>query len=225
MIDGHYTEDEWMMIMAACPLAAASNFDEARRDLEQAINRYVSQRRVKLEMYQAASERDRWSTIRDTADNLAKLIEGARSWLSPIWWADDGIDDPPARSAAIASLREISTHADATAADFGHYARSFSGKRNPDLDALYRAVLTVWTDRLHGKLRWSLSGGPMGRFFRTALAPVLGDRTPAITSVRSIMEKVTKGKRDRSGKRKRSKSRVPARTRLAAERARPGEPA
>jgi hypothetical protein len=80
-------------------------------------------------------------------------------------------------------------------------ADRFHGKSNPYRKHLYIGVLRIWTDIVGGELAYSRSPkgglpyGPLIRFFRACLLPILNDKTPGASGLANIIDGVRNPKR------------------------------
>jgi hypothetical protein len=80
-------------------------------------------------------------------------------------------------------------------------AHRFRGKSNPYRKHLYIGVLRIWTDIVGGELAYSRSPkgglpyGPLIRFFRACLLPILNDKTPGASGLANIIDGVRNPKR------------------------------
>jgi hypothetical protein len=178
MTDFRYADERWADVLATCPIETPASM---RATLETAATRYLRERETTELMRNAASRRDELSDISVRAAELAKRVHRAGPLLSPLWGEETSDQE------AIAGLERIASRAALGASEFDAYARDYAGRRNRERDVLYREVLAVWTDDLWQGLSCSPTG-PLVRFFRAALLPVLGEETPKGASIRDIVK-------------------------------------
>jgi hypothetical protein len=200
--------DQRASIEAALPDGVTMT-EEAWADLTEVVDGYrkFEHRRT---TYPLKKERARWKRLGDALTKgfpaeLRQYQDMLRSDPNPMLW----------RNRALAALGEIHRQVEMRAA-FHNIWSAFGGSKNPDREFLYRGILRVWTDRLGGKLRYSipyrgaskskrLPSGPLVRFFTACVEPVLGDETPRagvadiIERERADRARVEAEKRRRSG--------------------------
>jgi hypothetical protein len=74
--------------------------------------------------------------------------------------------------------------------------RKFHGRSNPHRENMYIGVLRIWTDIIGDELAYSRSPngglpcGPLIRFFQACLIPILLDKTPGVSGLADIIDRV-----------------------------------
>ncbi len=196
MIDGRYTEQEWLNIELTLPRAAGAN--QARGALEAAAAQYDEDRQTTVRMLNAASKRNQWSDIHRQGEKLLQSINAIGDWLPPVWGDDGQPDFLGHRAQLVERLSLLLAHAQENVWTYDSQAKRHAGQQDPDRDRLFSCVLKVWTDDLGAELKVSNSSGkttgPLIRFFDAAVSPILGRETPKPNSVRDIVKR----ERDRS---------------------------
>jgi hypothetical protein len=107
---------------------------------------------------------------------------------------------------ALAVVRELAAR---EAKRYDRMIAATSGRNDPHQKLLYDAVLDLWDRGLNQGLHYS-KGGPLVRFFKAVVDPVLGKRTPGASRIggivreykRRISEIVRERKRTRSNSKK-----------------------
>ncbi len=181
MIDGRYTDEEWQSIVEAS--GSDAWIDAAREPLEQSIQQYCNVQSVVFSMKDSVRFRDQWAELRNEAEALLQSVRGVECWDPPSWGGTSD-EKSPGRERAIEAIQAIIHQAEFCKDEYHTYAR---GQKKPERNELYSGVLEVWADYLGRPLRYS-KGGPVERFFRAALLPVLGDETPKGARVRDIID-------------------------------------
>jgi hypothetical protein len=146
--------------------------------------------------YPIAAERKRWQRIDDLTTKLAAELRLLRRQMP--WPADPGAEPHPLWfKRGLAALWEIKNEVEIRA---GYHAiwRAHRARQNPHREFLYGGVLRVWTDRLGGELKYSISaggkpGGPLVRFFLACVEPVLAAETPR-TGIADIIDRERKAR-------------------------------
>jgi hypothetical protein len=160
--------DHRARIVASLPSGVMMS-DEAWAHLEEIVTGFLAFQRRRA-TYPIKAERLRW--MRNALDTLAAELRWFTASAPDLGW--------PNR--ALAALWEVNQKVESRE-HFHATWSAFSGTKNPYNEFLYWGVLRVWTDRLGGKLRYSMSpegapSGPLVRFFLACVEPVLDDRTP-----------------------------------------------
>jgi hypothetical protein len=176
---GGLTDEHRARIEAALPPDKTMS-PEAWADLTEIVvgHHLFEQRRT---TYPIKKERARWKRLghaltKGFAAELRQFREAERRQVR------DKVPNPMRANRALVALWEIHCQVEARAA-FHAIWSAFSGSKNPYREFLYWGIMRVWTDRLGGELRYSLSpegllSGPLVRFLKACLEPVLGDKTP-----------------------------------------------
>jgi hypothetical protein len=119
----------------------------------------------------ASPSRQRWERIAPLVEELASEMRSFRrttpwSYYDPLW---------PNR--ALAGLWEIKVKCDAHLAYYRIVAEAFSRGRDPHREYLYQSVLDLWGGlrRQIGYSSGASRSGPLLRFFRACLEPLLGE--------------------------------------------------
>lgn len=189
MINGRYTEDEWDLVVATFPSAAArEKADQVRLQIEHSASRYVSQQWTAGQMRQAAAKRKAWEEVAANTGHLIKSIERIDRWESPEWGEE--WEDREAKIAIVNRLQQLAAHSAANAK--AYRATAFSGQKAPHRKRLYHELIGVWTSELHGRLAYS-PNGPLPRFLRATLLPILGNGMPTDRGLRDIIENMRRG--------------------------------
>jgi hypothetical protein len=132
------------------------------------------------------SERKRWSRIEKLVDKLAgelRVIK-RRTTYETLW-----------PNQALLALWEIKRIAEAGCVATEMLSVPFKGRRDPHRAHLFAAVLDLWVLQLGRTLSYSRSqngqpGGPLIRFFKACLDPVLdGDKPPTAHTIASIIDR------------------------------------
>ena len=182
LVDEHRLTDEHRQaILAAIParVKAKANWPEleqkALADLDEIVAGYRTMH-ARRQRYPLAKERKRWHRIGDLTEKLAVEMRELRREIP---WNDP---DPLWPNRFLTALWEIHNKVQFRFAWHDTWA-AFRGTQNPHREFLYWGVLRVWTERLDGQLKYSLSPkgepiGPLVRFFITCVEPVLDAETP-----------------------------------------------
>lgn len=201
MIDGRYTDEEWLAVRGSVDDDGIVDF--ARDTIEQAAREYLNGASVAERMKNASRARERWADAKSKADALLLAINGLGPW-EPGTWDDTGDPDPYGdRRQLISLIQKFSDHSEFCRSEYEYHAKSFSRQQDPNRERLYAQLFHAWTEDMWRELRWS-DDGPLVRFFRAALAPVLSaalEEPPASTSIRTMMEreKARRAARQQSG--------------------------
>lgn len=191
-------------------LPARASFDEIEWDLQIACWAYLTNRDGQKE--KTPAKRDLWRRIVAQLEELAVTIDAAEDPDNPALIDDEeraraalrsmDVDEQPPTLSYIevriqesANLRkklkrwsEISTNMATRAASFSEKRK---GDRDPDREILYGALLQQWT-RAGGELvvpSATKTGGPLAMFLTAVLAPILGEDTPKVSTIRKIVER------------------------------------
>jgi hypothetical protein len=128
--------------------------------------------------YPIVEERKRWGRLDKAVSTAAAELLQLRQ--SDAW-----------TTRALAALLEVHGKVEARAA-FHDIWSAFGRRQNPHREFLFWGVMRVWTDHLGGELRYSMSDGiphgPLVRFMRACIEPVLGDATPTV-GIADIIER------------------------------------
>jgi hypothetical protein len=128
--------------------------------------------------YPIVEERKRW-------ERLGKAVDAAIAELCQLRQTETWTNQ------ALAALREVHNKVESRAA-FHDIWSAFGRRQNPHREFLFWGVMRVWTDHLGGELRYSMSDGiphgPLVRFMRACIEPVLGDATPTV-GIADIIER------------------------------------
>jgi hypothetical protein len=195
--------DEHRASIEAALLPDKTMTPEAWAELTETVDGYYffEHRRT---TYPIKEERARWKRLSDALDKgftaeLCQFQEAERRQVQ------DGVPNPMRANRALVALWEIRCQVK-WRTDFHTSWSFFSGSKDPHREFLYGGIMRIWTDRLGGELRNSTSSeglptGPLVRFLKACLRPVLGDETPdigiadIIDRERATRTKVNKWKR------------------------------
>jgi hypothetical protein len=144
---------------------------EAWDDLVEIINSYRS-----FEHHRTTypKERKRWKRLDDAVEQAAVELRRLRCETP---WSD-------LANRALTALWDIHCKVEEERAAFCTIWDAFNRRKNPYRQVfLYGGIMRVWTDRLGGELRYSNKPGkppygPLVRFLKACLEPLLGDQTP-----------------------------------------------
>jgi hypothetical protein len=192
------TDEHQQVILAAIPphVTAKANWakleEKVWSDLDQIIAGYrmLNSRRRN---YPIAAKRRRYDRMADLTKKLAAELRIERRETP---WSDP---DPLWPNRALAALWDVHNKVQVRSAWHETWA-AFRGTQNPYREFLYWGILRVWTDRLGGELKYSMSRkgkpvGPLVRFFTACVEPVLGpDETPR-TGIADIIERERESRR------------------------------
>lgn len=169
------TEEHRRIIAAAIPpgIDAPERF---WRDLETAITSFNSLQELRTEE-PPVREQKRWARIE-------KLVDALDQELQPFKQKVPG--------GLFQALWELRVYAKGRRTGYKMLTSGFKGRRNLYRESLYADVCDLWTIRLGQKLRYSMSqnrvpSGPLIRFFRACVKPILGADAPTAHTMASII--------------------------------------
>jgi hypothetical protein len=168
------------------------------RDLEAAIETYSAmneQRAGRL----PASELKRYQRIESLAHNLGHEIGMAKRRVR---WTSS---DPHWPDRALTALREIKRKAEAALIAHEMISAGFKGRRNQHRANFYADILDLWVFHLGQEIKYStasktnLPGGPLIRFIKACVDPVLGNGKPTPHTVADIIDREKNRRRKGKG--------------------------
>jgi hypothetical protein len=181
-----FTTRQWATVTAARDdWPVGIDWAAVRAELEQAGRDFHTMRARRLRQPPAVPERAR----------LRKLLRYATALKSGL--PDIALDaDPDWHRRAVAELAQIERVLDAWLWQVRGWAspKGFGGHNDAHRDLLQGRALALWTGTLGGKLEFSRDDnnsavGPLIRYLRAVLRPILGEETPGPAGLAAIVVK------------------------------------
>lgn len=200
MIDGRYTDEEWQTVLSAATWVSIDGTsipvvqDLARRKLEEAATIYSRGQILGQRMSDSRLRRDQWVAIERKATGLLAAVSAVDDWVAPLGLCETDSDGYGGRAEAVSALENLMEQAKLNVEAYGRRAAEFSGQQNPDRERLYGEVLHVWDHYIRRDLAVSRengnhASGPLVRFLRAVLLPIMGDETPKPNTIPGIVER------------------------------------